>query len=111
MAPTARRIPLWLKIAYTAFVAVLIPIYLKNWGPTNFLYFCDVAAFVTLVALWTESPRLWSAALVGIFLPQMLWVADFVVEVTGHLSGREMHLVGMTSYMFRPPYVLGCISF
>ena len=35
----ARRsvIPLWLKLAYTAFMAVLVPVYWANYGPTNFL--------------------------------------------------------------------------
>ena len=41
VAPAARLIPLWLKLAYTAFMAVLVPLYLRNYGPTNFLYFCD----------------------------------------------------------------------
>jgi hypothetical protein len=31
------RIPLWLKLAYTAFMAVLVPVYWWNYGPTNFL--------------------------------------------------------------------------
>jgi hypothetical protein len=53
-----RRIPLWLKIAYTAFMAVLIPVYWAHYGPTNFLYFCDVALLLTLVGVWTESARL-----------------------------------------------------
>src|SRR5262249_15633145 len=43
-SPRHLIIPLWIKLAYTAFMAVLIPVYLKNYGPTNFLYFCDVAA-------------------------------------------------------------------
>jgi hypothetical protein len=34
----ARRIPLWLKLTYTAFMAVLVPIYLRNYGPTNSLF-------------------------------------------------------------------------
>lgn len=33
------RIPLWAKLGYTAFVVVLVPYYLKTYGPTNFLYF------------------------------------------------------------------------
>lgn len=105
MLPTNGRIPLWVKIAYTAFMAILIPVYLKNYGPTNFLYFCDVAAIMTVFAVWWESPLLLSAALVGIFLPQMLWVVDFLVEVCG---GR---LTGMTSYMFQPPFFLRFLSF
>jgi hypothetical protein len=113
MFPTGQRcrIPLWVKVAYTAFMAILIPVYLKNYGPTNFLYFCDVAAIMTLVAVWTESPLLLSAALVGIFLPQMLWVADFLVEVGARAAGKDVHLTGMTSYMFRPPFFLRFLSF
>src|SRR6516165_12715400 len=53
---TAPRVPVWLKLAYTAFMAVLVPVYLRNYGPTNFLYFCDVALIITLVGIWIESP-------------------------------------------------------
>ena len=105
MAAAPALIPLWVKILYTAFMAVLIPVYLKNYGPTNFLYFCDVAAIMTLFAILLESPLLLSAALVGIFIPQMIWVVDFLFEVCG---GR---LTGMTGYMFKPPFFLRFLSF
>ena len=32
-----RRIPLAIKLIYTAFVAVMVPVYLRDYGPTNFL--------------------------------------------------------------------------
>src|ERR1022692_3861238 len=83
MTPSPHRVPLWIKIAYTAFMAMMIPVYLKNYGITNFLYFCDVAAVVTLVAIWLESPLVLSAMLVGAFIPQMLWVIDFFGELFG----------------------------
>lgn len=92
--PRVARIPLSLKLAYTAFMAVLIPVYWFNYGPTNFLYFCDVALLLTLVGVWTESRLLISMAAVGILAPQMLWVVDFA----GHFLG--LHLTGMTDYMF-----------
>lgn len=47
-------------------MAVLIPVYWKTYGPTNFLYFCDIALIMTLFALWLESALLVSAAAVGI---------------------------------------------
>src|SRR5262245_36904529 len=78
-APTA-RIPLLVKILYTAFVAVLVPAYWQRYGPTNFLYFCDVALLLTVPALWLEDALLASACLVGIFVPQLLWQIDFVIE-------------------------------
>ena len=90
------RIPLALKLAFTAFMAVLVPVYLRNYGWTNFLYFCDVAMLLTLAAIWLESPLLASIPLVGIFIPQLLWVVDFFFEMFGG------HLTGLTGYMFDP---------
>ena len=90
------RLPLWLKLVYTAFLAVLVPYYLHAYGPTNFLYFCDVALLMALVALWTEKPLWASMPAVGILLPQSLWCADFL----GGLVGR--HVTGMSAYMFNP---------
>jgi len=93
-AAPAARIPLWVKPFYTAFVAVLVPAYWQRYGPTNFLYFCDVALLLTVPALWLEDALLASACLVGIFIPQLLWQIDFVVEATG---GK---FTGLTGYMF-----------
>ncbi len=50
----ARRIPLAVKLAFTGFTAVLVPFYWITYGPTNFLYYCDVALLLTLAAVWTE---------------------------------------------------------
>lgn len=88
------RIPLWLKIAYTAFLSVMIPVYWANYGPTNFLYFCDVALLFTLVGIWTERALWISMPAVGILLPQIFWCVDFVAQLAG------FKLTGMTSYMF-----------
>ena len=90
------RIPLILKLTYTTFLAVLIPVYWFNYGPTNFLYFCDVALLLTLAGVWTENALLLSLPTVGILLPQLLWCFDFVVHLLG---GR---LTGLTDYMFDP---------
>jgi hypothetical protein len=91
-----RRIPMWLKLSYTAFVAILVPFYWVLYGPTNFLYFCDLSLFFTLAAVWTESPLLASMPAVGILLPQALWMIDFVSMLVG-LKG-----LGLTAYMFDP---------
>ena len=76
-AARPHRVPLAVKLGFTAFMAVLVPVYWLNYGPTNFLYFCDVALFLTLAAVWTESALLASMAAVGIVLPQLVWVLDF----------------------------------
>src|ERR1700674_888505 len=92
---SARRIPLWVKLVYTAFVCVLVPYYWVAYTPWNFLYFCDIALLITLAGMWLESPFLISTQAIAIVLMQMLWVVDFVARlVTG------LHVTGITGYMF-----------
>ena len=92
--PGAHAIPLWVKLAYTAFLCILVPYYWRAYGPTNFLYFCDVALFMALVAVWSERSIWASMPAVGILMPQALWMVDFL----GGFAG--LHLTGMTAYMF-----------
>ena len=104
-----RRIPMVVKVIYTAFVAVLVPYYWVQYTPWNFLYFCDVALLMTLVGIWTENRLLISLAAVGILMPQALWVVDFLLNAIG-----GWHLTGMTNYMFNPQiplFVRGLSSF
>ena len=89
-----KKLPLWLKLSFTTFLAVLVPFYWKEYGPTNFIYFCDVALFLTLAAVWTEKPIFASMAAVGITIPQLLWQVDFMSMVF------NTPLTGMTNYMF-----------
>lgn len=104
---TPNRLSLPLKLVFTAFMLVMVPFYWSSYGPTNFLYFCDVCMFLTLAAVWTEKPLLASMAAVGILLPQFLWCVDFV----GSAVGKPV--VGMTAYMFDGgiPLVARRISF
>jgi hypothetical protein len=112
-ALTTVRVPLGIKLVYTLYMAVLIPVYLKTYGPTNFLYFCDMALFMTWAALWSESAILTSAAAVGIVLPQLLWAIDFLA------TGLGWPLIGLTGYMtmhyrcmpvFSLSFISGCHS-
>lgn len=93
-ASSSPFIPRWIKLSYTAFMAVLIPIYWLHYGPTNFLYFCDVALILTLIGVWTEKALPLSLAAVGILMPQALWCVDFMAGTFG------WRMTGMTSYMF-----------
>ena len=85
---------MWLKVVYTAFMAVLVPVYWVNYGPTNFVYFCDAALFLTLFAIWTDHALAVSMAAVGILVPQFFWCLDFGAPLVG------FNLTGMTGYMF-----------
>src|SRR6516165_1229649 len=92
-----RLIPVAVKIAYTVFVAVLVPYYLRFYGPANFLWICDIALLLTVAALWLESRFLASMQLVAVLLPSLIWLADFLARLaTGHFLTRWTH------YMFRP---------
>jgi hypothetical protein len=90
------KIPLAAKAAGVAFLAVLVPIYLRTYGPTNFLWFCDAALVIAVAGMCLESPLLISMCSVGILLPQCLWLADFSSNLLG------IRLLGLTGYMFDP---------
>lgn len=91
---TNRRIPIWVKVAYSAFVAIVVPSYWVTYSPWNFLYFCDIALLATGVAIWIESPLLVSMQAVAITIPQLLWVVDFLCRL---ITGVD--ITGVTAYM------------
>ena len=105
MSRRRRAIPIWVKVAYTAFMAVLIPVYWRAYGPNNFLWFCDAAAILTVFALWMESPLIASVNAVAMTFLQAVWIIDFLA------LGR---LIGAAAYMFYPGvalYVRGLSTF
>jgi hypothetical protein len=90
------KIPLTAKVICTVFLAVLVPVYLHTYGPTNFLWFCDAALILTVAGIWLESSLLISMCAVGILLPQCLWLADFGSNLLG------FPFLNLTGYMFDP---------
>ena len=45
-----------LKIALTGFLAVLVPVYWRTYGPSNFLWVSDIGLFLTVAAVWVNHP-------------------------------------------------------
>lgn len=90
-------IPLWLKIAYTGMVVVIVPVYAVSYGWRNFLWFSDVALFSTMVALWLESALLASMMAVGVLLPELVWNLSFF----GRLA-FGIRVTDLAGYMFDP---------
>ena len=90
----ARRIPLWLKILYTAWIAVWVPCYWDYYHWYNFLWFCDIACLVLCVAIWIESTLLFSWQAVSVLLVQVVWIVGYF----GHLTVGGPALG--TGYMF-----------
>lgn len=88
-------IPISLKIAYTLFVCLLVPIYWRQYGLVNFLWFSDIALLVLVPALWLESPLLISMMALAVVLPELAWNVDYFFRLATGVS-----LIGLTSYMF-----------
>jgi hypothetical protein len=94
---TNSRIPLWLKVAWTAWLVLWAPLYWRQYGAQNFLYFCDVGNFLIAVGLWSESRLILSWQAVGLLVFQTLYAIDLIGAA---LSGG--HVIGGTEYMFDP---------
>jgi hypothetical protein len=88
-----------LAILLTLFIGFVIPIYWKNYGPENFLWLSDVGLFITLPALWLQSPLLMSMAMIGIFPLELIWTIDYFYCL---FTGKKW--LGITTYMFDPTY-------
>jgi hypothetical protein len=106
---SGREIPLPVKVLYTLFVCVLIPVYWRHYGPANFLWFSDVALLLTVPALWLESRLLASTQAVSVALLELVWIADFLARLAAGVQ-----LVGIAGYMFKadkPLYLRGLSLF
>lgn len=90
-------IPFWLKMAFSLYVAVLVPVWWREHGPANFLWACDIALFVTVLALWRESRLLASTTAVAVLLPELFWNLDFFARL---FAGRDHIGLDATGYMF-----------
>lgn len=91
------RIPFWIKISFSLFVVVLVPAYWTHYGPANFLWACDIALLLTVIALWRESRLLVSTMAVATLVPELLWNLDFLARL---FTGRDLIGLDATGYMF-----------
>jgi hypothetical protein len=94
---TPMRLPFWMKVAWSVWVAVWVPVYWKQYGTQNFLYFCDLGNLFVLAALWLESRLLFSWQAAGLLVFQTLYIIDLGGAL---LTGR--HFIGGTEYLFDP---------
>jgi hypothetical protein len=88
-------VPLWLKVAWTAMVLVIVLIYWRHYGPANFLWLSDIALLVLVGGLWLESSFIVSLAACMVLVPEMLWSVSFF----GCLL-RLPRVTGLADYMF-----------
>src|SRR5215468_12661683 len=98
---TRSRIPFWLKIAWTAWILVWAPVYWKQYGAQNFLFFCDLGNILITFALWLESSLIFSWQAVSLLVVQVLYSLDLIGAFL-----FSKHLFGGTEYMFDPAFPL-----
>ena len=85
--------PVGITVPLTLWTIILIPVYWHHYGPTNFLWFSNIALFALVICAWTGNRLLYSMMAVGVLPMETLWLVDFV---TGG------HVTGLAAYMFDP---------
>src|SRR5579872_7364986 len=91
------RLPLWLKVGWTLWLMVWAPLYWRQYGAPNFLFFCDIGNVLIGIALWMESALIFSWVACGVLLFQTLYCIDLAGALVSH-----RHIIGGTEYMFDP---------
>lgn len=84
-----------------------MPVYARDYGPKNFLWFSDIALFGSCAAMWLEIPLLASMMALAVLLPEIGWNVDFFAHL---ITGRSV--LSMSGYMFdaRKPLYLRALS-
>jgi len=90
-------IPFGVKVFYTLFVCALVPIYWRQYGPANFLWFSDIALLALVPALWLENALLVSMIAISVAFFEALWNVDFLFRLS-----TDKSLIGLSAYMFDP---------
>jgi hypothetical protein len=94
-------IALLANIVLTLFTIIFIGVYWKEYGPQNFLWMSDIALFLTVAALWIESPFLISLCTVSFLPMELVWNIDFFIHL---ITGKN--ITGLSHYMFEKRYTL-----
>lgn len=89
------EIDLWIKIAYTAMVMLIVPVYAVAWGWRNFLWFSDITLIGTGIALWLESSLLASMMTLAVLVPDVVWCASYFGRLLFGIRATDL-----AGYMF-----------
>jgi len=115
MAFKLPTLPLWLRVSYTLMVCIIVPVYLRNYGPANFLWFSDIWLLVMVPALWLRSSFLASMMAIGVLPLEIPWMISFFSGGTfGDMAGYmfddsvPLYLRALSLFHFPMP---ACIIF
>jgi hypothetical protein len=87
----------FIRITHTLFVCLLVPIYWHYYGPSNFLWFSDIALLASVVASWWKNRLLASTQALSVAALEVGWTLDFLCRL---IVGRKVF--GLSGYMFDP---------
>lgn len=96
------------RALFTVLVAVVVPVYIVKYGPSNFLWFSDIGLFGLFAALWLEHRLLGSMMAVAVLLPETLWLVSFASGAIA--KGRGMSTLAMYMFDVRIPLYLRLLS-
>jgi hypothetical protein len=97
----ANPFPAWMRWSALIFLALWLAIYLKYWGPTTFLFLCDIAVILTCIGIFTGNALLLSSQAVSSLVVDTIWLIDIVTKLI-----FNRHIIGGTEYFFDPNYPL-----
>ncbi len=98
---SANPFPAWARWTALIWLGVWLTIYLKFWGPTTFLFLCDIAVILTCIGLFTGNALLLSSQAVSSIVVDTAWLIDIATKLI-----FNRHLIGGTDYFFDPNYPL-----
>jgi hypothetical protein len=88
-------LPITPKLIWTLFVPFQVPVYTWWYGLPNFLWFSNLALFLSGYALWRENRLAASMMSLSVLLPEALWNFEFF----GRLIAKRK-ILGLAGYMF-----------
>jgi hypothetical protein len=88
-------VDLWVAIAYTGLVALIVPVYAVAWGWRNFLWFSDIALITTVAALWLHSRLLASMMALAVLAPDLVWCTSYFGRLLFGIRATDL-----AGYMF-----------
>jgi hypothetical protein len=98
---SANPFPVWVRWTAIIWLGIWLTIYLKYWGPTTFLFLCDIAVILTCLGIFTGNALLLSTQAVSSIVIDTAWLADIATKLI-----FNRHLIGGTDYFFDPSYPL-----
>jgi hypothetical protein len=101
LSTSQRAIPTWVRYAALAWLIFWFITYWIYWGPSTFLFFCDLALILTCLGLFFENSLLVSTQALSSLVIDAAWALDAASRL---LTGR--HLIGGTEYLFDPSHPL-----